>query len=265
MSCAFGSQARVGRTVFQVVAVVLVACLVLAGLIPATGSNCYARSKESQACVSNLKQIGLAIRTYQNAHDGDLPVWLVDAEGRTTTGKPDGLATTAASLELLFRWSGGELRPQVLRCLSQRKNRLPPELGMEWDRSAWAAAIHAGTWEPAYVYDWAASPSMSAGRVLLADRFSHVHVIPETTWQWATRYLGFVHQRQTGSCSHSANAVFGDMHFQPVRGLTCASDERITGGHIHGLPGDDDPWTSTDDGGDPWCAGGGSATRCYLR
>ncbi|GDY14090.1 hypothetical protein LBMAG53_29680 [Planctomycetota bacterium] len=215
--------------------------------------------------MSNLKQIGLAIRTYQNAHDGDLPVWLVDAEGRTTTGKPDGLATTAASLELLFRWSGGELRPQVLRCLSQRKNRLPPELGMEWDRSAWAAAIHAGTWEPAYVYDWAASPSMSAGRVLLADRFSHVHVIPETTWQWATRYLGFVHQRQTGSCSHSANAVFGDMHFQPVRGLTCASDERITGGHIHGLPGDDDPWTSTDDGGDPWCAGGGSATRCYLR
>ncbi len=264
MSCAFGPPARVGRTVFQVVAVVVLILVVLGLAMPPMrigGDHCG----PSHACANNLKQISLAVRAYQNAHDGDLPVWLVDAEGRTTTGTPDGRATTAASLELLVRYFAGEISPRMLRCPGQRENRLPPELGVAWDRSAWAAAVHAGTWEPAYAYDWAASPSMAAGRVLLADRFSHVSVVPESTWQWATRFLGFVHPRQTGSCHHSGNVIFADSIFQRVRKLTCSSDERITGGHIHGLTGDDDPWTSTGDGGDPWRAGGGSATRCFLR
>jgi hypothetical protein len=246
-----------------VVTVVALITITVLLVIPWSGmlmsSSCCG---QQAACRANQKQILLAIRCYQNQHDGRFPVWPVDADGRTTTGIPDGLATTAASFELLCRATGGELSYRIFRCQAQPGVPPPPESGSNWHCSTWAAACRAGTWTPMYVYDWSAPHHETSGRVILADRFAHSREYAEPCWRMISRHLGFPALDVAGS--HWANVTYGDglTVFVPVN-LVPGSNRKIMG--FRGQSGDDDPWTSTADGGNPWRAEGGSATRCFLR
>ena len=107
----FRSSSR-GFTLIELLVVIAIIAILAALLLPAL-SRAKERAKRTQ-CVSNLKQIGLALRLWADNHDGKFP-WKVDQAEQG--GMPNG--TGNARVNLQFSLISDELvTTKVLLCPS---------------------------------------------------------------------------------------------------------------------------------------------------
>ncbi len=74
-------SSRRGPGVFEVLVILGIIAVLIALPLPST-SHCSARVMNQASCMNNLKQIALALRTYEQAYKAFPPAYTVDAEGR---------------------------------------------------------------------------------------------------------------------------------------------------------------------------------------
>ncbi len=117
-----------GFTLIELLVVIAIIAILASLLLPAL-AKAKARSQRIK-CVSNLKQIGLAMRLWSNDHDSKYP-WRVDQT--EDGGKPDGSGNAPVNFQ--FQLASNELvTPKVVVCPSDT-GRKPAENFVAFDVS----------------------------------------------------------------------------------------------------------------------------------
>jgi prepilin-type N-terminal cleavage/methylation domain-containing protein len=149
-----------GFSLIELLVVIATVALLLSLLLPAVSRA--RQSAKQTVCISNLRQIGLAIDLYAQTHRGEWPRYVVDSvdvdNGHWSTPKlygPDPVP------RLRFVGLGqmipGELRDlYVLLCPSESRDLLLDPLKFQWDNpgpaAAWSSYVLRG-WSQTYAAD----------------------------------------------------------------------------------------------------------------
>jgi prepilin-type N-terminal cleavage/methylation domain-containing protein/prepilin-type processing-associated H-X9-DG protein len=117
-------------TLIELIVVVALVAMLAASLLPALAST--KPRAQHVTCTNNLKQVGLAFRTWSLSHNGNLPMGVAWAQGgdsedvgfRVLAAKQKTSATSGSrGVSMMFLCMSNELRtPQVLCCPAEYEN-----------------------------------------------------------------------------------------------------------------------------------------------
>jgi type II secretory pathway pseudopilin PulG len=114
------SKAELAFTLIELVVVVAILTLLIAVLLPA-----HAATRADVAriyCVNNLKQIGLAFRTWADAHQSRYPMRVANIEGGAANAVPNAGAVAPGTWQLFQVLSNQLGTPKVVVCPADERN-----------------------------------------------------------------------------------------------------------------------------------------------
>jgi hypothetical protein len=247
---------------------VLILLTIIAGMVlPALANDAYWGHHRS-SCGNNQRQIALSALVYANDNDQLWPCRPTDAHGAPARGIADidGFCTAAASLEMLWIRSNGDLPVKYFVCMNHRATRdylSAPTSGLTYAGgiSQWGAHHRpqeaGGPGGMAYAYDWSAPTNASAIRIILADRgtitVAHKRVSMSAAADGHVVTINLLDQARPAGCLATTDEFGG---WEGIRG---PAKDSSTGTSL------DDVYDEQGDDGAILVPANGSSTRAWVR